>query len=189
MSRKQKKIRSIADLPDWFDLNKYSAASTLDSRAWFHQISMRRDLYWAFQTTKPPYSDDTDLRLCKQMELSFEQNCGVFDQLKSSPIQQPSTPVTEDDRFLEDLRNKIAFPDFREGVSPMTISDLRRFERKISPGRKEYSRRWIDGMTDQFSKLTSRRREISCRYPPKEWMDKPIHESFSANLANSDFEV
>lgn len=184
MRKRQKKIKSAAELPDWFDLKKYSAASALDSRGWHHQISIRRDLYWGIQTTKPPYDDETDLSLETAMMISFDRNSRVFDQIKSQPIQIPSTPtpVTENEKILENERKRILFPDFREGVSPMTVGDLRRFERKISPGRKEYSRRWIDGGSEQFSQVTE-------NYQHKRWMDFPLHESYSCRLANSEFEV
>jgi hypothetical protein len=39
-----KRIRKVSQLPEWFDLAKYSKAESLDEAGWYEQLHVRRQL-------------------------------------------------------------------------------------------------------------------------------------------------
>jgi hypothetical protein len=49
-----KRIKRVSDLPDWFDLNKYSDAKFLDAAGWYEQLSVRRDIQTMIAAERKP---------------------------------------------------------------------------------------------------------------------------------------
>lgn len=66
----------------------------------------------------------------------------------------------------------------------MTVGDLRHFERHLSPGRKEYSRRWIDSIEKAFSRY-----QAGVVYGYKKWITAPLYESANCKYDENIVEV
>jgi hypothetical protein len=80
-----KKIRSILDIPEWFDLKKYDRTSEFTASEWAYQLAQRRNINWLLNRTKLVYK---------------EQALSLFEEIKYQPTF-PHPPRLENNNKTE----------------------------------------------------------------------------------------
>ena len=155
-----KRIRRASELPDWYKLEKYKAASKLDAAGWYEQLSVRRDCFKYLKMSFPDFSEALDI-----IHISPIFDIDNNPEFKSLFLGGP----------LWDFKDKQQKPHYSLGVHGLTVRQLRQIEDRMLPERKEHSRLWWN----QFKKVDIfNNTEDQYKYEYKAWIDNPIYESF-----------
>lgn len=188
MARGKNEIRHVSDLPDWFRLDKYDAAESLDTAGWFEQLSVRSQCFLLLRnaTRSVGWAEDLPPLAAEQhnahrntqenegLDLD-EDECVALSEVRSNPIVDLFKSVELRPLFLGgavyELKIKKEKPLYSLGVHSMTVRQLRLHEVHMTPSRVAYSRRWAKGV---FRALGSG----DDVYPHKNWIDCPVQESF-----------
>lgn len=86
------KIKSIGDIPKWFDIDNYRAAESFGAIDWYAQLKQRQFIFTLLDYRKDKSSD-----LSKQAEKSFELN---IEHLRGKDIRLTNIPNFFGDRSL-----------------------------------------------------------------------------------------
>lgn len=172
-----KRIRRVSDLPDWFRLAKYEGAAELDAAGWFEQLCTRRDCINRLKFTQPKGPLDVS-------QYFFE----ILATIREAPIVDATKIIVFGDHTRmshnSTFKGEPKLDHFFSGVTSLTTRGLKHIEDKLSPGRREYLHRfWTQFKDDEWTIFDPENMEY--HYPPKRWIDAPIHESymFSKNKA------
>lgn len=167
-----KRIRHVSDLPDWFQLEKYKDAAELDAAGWYEQLSVRRDcnLYMLPELhAKDHYPYERHPELSKS-------NHELLEAIRETPIVDVKSDIRLQVNFLggplHELKDDTQTPLYSLGIHSMTAHDLIHLENGMTPGRREYSRRFLDQTINNSNWLKK-----PSIYYRKDWMDDPIYKS------------
>lgn len=154
-------IKHINDLPDWYKLEKYEAAKSLDAAGWYEQLSIRNCL-------KSLLSYD----LRDNLPIS-QQHLEALEGLRSTPI------IDVNNNFLirvlccggELWELKTGDPKYSLGVHMTTVREHYHTENNIEIEKRTYARNffsqvWSEGVFDEPY--------VPLKYPCKDWIDEPI---------------
>ena len=177
MARRQNEIRNVSELPSWYCLDKYDKSKDLDSADWHYQLSLRSDCYVSVYAICDKDSSYHGRKLADNKELltHYEETF----KLMTTLLRLDPVPQTDPNHGRTTWMQGLLGRPFRSGVSSMTVRDLRQFERRLSVGRKKYSRRWIDGIDSAFSG------QDGVVYGGKDWISAPLYESHSCRYDKS----
>lgn len=79
------KIKNISELPEWFNLEKYTEAKNLDAAGWFIQLSARKDLYEFYEDFEKKCQSESEFFSGGETLLAALQL--HLDQMRSKPIE------------------------------------------------------------------------------------------------------
>ncbi len=156
-----KKIKHVNELPDWFDLEKYTAAKTLDAAGWYEQLSVRNCL-----------SSLLSYNLRDNLPIS-QQDLEALEALRATPI------IDVNDNFLirvlccggELWELKTGKPRYSLGVHMTSVREHYRTENNIESKKRTYARNFFSQI---FSGNLFKQPIVPLKYPCKDWIDEPI---------------
>jgi len=164
-----KRIRWISDLPDWFKLEKYNCASSLDAAGWYEQLYIRQS---CFEEIIP------DLQSSKEPDVSedlIQENIEILDLIRSQPIVDVTSNILLKNHFLSgtlrNLKQSSESHQYSFGVHTMTPQQLIAMEMNLLPERQELLNEW----KEKFPNNKWQKQNLG-KY--KNWFDKPITDSF-----------
>lgn len=156
-----RKIRHINELPEWFKLEKYAAAKTLDAAGWYEQLSIRNCL--------------SSLRIHRVRENlpALQQNLEALEALQATPI------IDVDNNFLikalccggELWELKSKKPNYSLGVHLSTVREHYLAEGNIEDEKRIYARNFFSQIFDEnlFEHPIK-----PLKYTCQDWIDEPI---------------
>lgn len=130
-------IRSVKELPEWYDLNKYKYASTLNAADWYELILQRWNHYFYIEDNSESYSDPED---------PFYQ---ALLQLRKSPLSKLTDDmhITLIGSKLSALKNdKEYFSISSNAIKPLTFRRLYQNENRLNRTTLTRVRKWFDGI-------------------------------------------
>ncbi len=181
----KKIIRNIKDLPDWYALEKYRAADSLDAAGWYEILLQRwNHFFWLDVHGPEKYTSDR-----------HDRKNYYYDALLQSR-KDPLSLLTDDLQIsligggqLAALKySKEDFSTFSHAISPLTIRRLYQQERRLQKSTRIRVREWMDhifddfrniGMTDQF--------KTECEWA-RSFIDDPIFEAFEKQGEERDWQ-
>ena len=140
-----KRIRHVSELPDWFRLENYEQAESLNVAGWFQQLAIRRSMsFWT-----------------KQDMEQIPEIAAALDLLRNQPIID--TSIESPIKTL--LGRIIAKPKL--GVRSMNAHELYMIEKNIALEKRKYARRYANQFG--FGKIPLR-----VVYSDKDWLKYPL---------------
>lgn len=101
------------NLPSWFNLNDYKAASSLDARGWLTQLTARHSIFQSYDSLSHIESTtDDELVLKTMLRIPHSQAEGHLDNLKYKGI----FPDMEEDTHSETKKSLITPFTFRDNI-------------------------------------------------------------------------
>ncbi|MFA5593265.1 MAG: DUF6387 family protein [Micavibrio sp.] len=178
---KKKIIRSTKELPDWFELEKYSEAKNLDSAGWYEILLQRwNNFFWFEHDGVEKYKSD-----------QYDGKNPFYIALMQSR-KNPLSLLTDDSQIfligggqLAALKyDKKDFSTFSHAISPLTIRRLYQQERRLKENSRKRIREWIDSIFDDFGSV-----EMTDKFKMEsEWarsfIDEPIFEALKREGEN-----
>lgn len=171
----KKIIRNVNDLPDWYALEKYHAADSLDAAGWYEILLQRWNHFFWFDRNGPE----------KYKRDRHDRKNYYYDALLQSRID-PLSLLTDAVQIaligggqLEALKyDKKDFSTFSHAISPLTIRRLYQKEHRLKKPTRTRIRAWFDSMFDDFVSI-----ELTDEYKAEcKWalsfIDDPIFEAF-----------
>ena len=154
-----KRVRRASDLPEWFRLDNYARAGTLDAAGWYEQLFVRRHLLSMidYDQRHPSHADGTKLHASTLRRLQ---------RVRAMPIVDITNDDVIYDRTLYELKARV--PSYSLGVRLATVSDHYLTEGKIEPEKRTYARNYF---AQTFSDVPS---TLPLKYKRPDWIDEPI---------------
>jgi hypothetical protein len=160
-----KRIKHVSALPDWYSLDKYKNADSLDAAGWYEQLSVRADIF---------YLSEAQREQLGRREGPARRSKGLIKALnliRATPI----IDLTSDDLLraifgggsLQELKSRD--PIYTLGVRATTVRSLYMTELNIEKGKRSYARNFF-GQFDDHGWLKP------FKYRGMEWMDRPVDE-------------
>lgn len=155
-----KRIRRVFDLPDWFDLAKYSKAHSLDAAGWYEQLHVRRELRsWVIvRKSYPEFGNEEDGR---------DPLSELLPLLRANPVVDVTAHSRLQAYFFSGALSELKTQEllYSPGVYPITLDNLYRMEYWIEKEKRDYARKFYNLCYEKgFPPLN----------PPKDWMVEPI---------------
>ena len=154
-------IKHVNELPDWFKLEKYEAAKTLDAAGWYEQLSIRNCL-----------KSLLSYNLRDNLPIS-QQDLEALEGLRATPI------IDVNDNFLirvlccggELWELKTGNPRYSLGVHMTTVREHYLTENNIEDEKRTYARNFFSQI---FGGDLFKKPYLPLKYPCKDWIDEPI---------------
>lgn len=154
-------IKHVNELPDWYKLEKYETAKSLDAAGWYEQLSIRSCL-----------KSLLSYELKENLPIS-QQNLEVLEGFRTTPI------IDVNNNFLirvlccggELWELKTEDPKYSLGVHMTTVREHYLTEQSIEIEKRTYARNffsqiWGEGIFDEPY--------VPLKYPCTDWIDEPI---------------
>lgn len=165
MARSTNEVRQLSDLPKWFDISKYTDASTLDHVGWYKNLCLRKS---ALKFTDPP--------IFKQR---LQSNSQHFKDIMSDLESIRNMPIFSDSSFIRKSSWLFHAPIYIEpGVEVMTVGDLYFAESGVEEAKQKYARMVVAAVYDGADC------DDMLYWPEegKEWKTNPMGDVLSAGL-------
>jgi Family of unknown function (DUF6387) len=163
----ERRAHKAPELPSWFALSKYQAASTLGAAGWYEQLGVRRTLIELL--------DSRDAMT--PQERARRGLPAIFDAVRASPIvdigssrQMQEWFASADESFL--------------GVRLATITDHYWTEGSLERKKSRYARKYFDEVTSDESAWTKPQK---LKWQP--WMAEPIDKIASNRFCEANIVV
>ena len=165
-----KQIRRVGDLPEWFDLEKYAAAESLDVAGWYEQLSVRRGLHILLG-----WLDKESWQAMDTQEVVTQSDMRILEHVRATPI----VDVAGDDMMrvhfyggaMHELKSRQ--PLYALGVHLSTVRNFYRTERYIEREKRDYARKFFAQFDDNL--------EMPPKFPCTDWIDEPIDAFTDSN--------
>lgn len=166
----KKIIKHVNELPGWYNLEKYEAAKTLDSRGWHNNLFVRQVLLKSIGSVsfKAGLEAEKDIPRLYLDDLCY---------LRLNPIFQ------EKRLFILNTFNVGSREDL--GVRPMMIGDVYNQIKYIDPDKQSYAQKIIINTDDSESYWDA----LLHTEAKKEWQVNPLLEPLSNNLIHINLEL
>lgn len=143
---KKRIIRSVNDLPDWYDLKKYEILQSLKVRDWYQLLLQRYSHIIFYKSSK-----GATHRKGEHMRLSL-------DALRRSPTKFQDDPthgfIIAGGQFGAFVEDPHEVARFTLGIQPLTIRRLYQTERRLKDRSRLRLRKILDMFYDDFSSIT-----------------------------------
>jgi hypothetical protein len=169
-------IRSVKDLPDWYDLNNYQNSLSLDSSSWYDLLLQRWNHFFWFEHSgvekyKKRFLDNDEDPFYSALLQSRKYPLSLLtDNLQISLIGGGQ---------LEALKyDQSDFATFSHAIKPLTIRRMYQQENKLKKSTRDRIRKWFDTMFgDNFFTQFTDEYKAECKWALS-FVDDPIFEAF-----------
>jgi hypothetical protein len=164
-------IKHVKELPDWYKLDKYEAAKSLDAAGWYEQLSIRKCLKSLLSSN-----------LRDNLPIS-QQDLKAIEGLRTTPI------IDVNNNFLikvlccggELWELKSGNPRYSLGVHMTSVREHYQTEKKIEIEKRTYARNFFaQTWGENFLEDTYE----TVKYPHKDWIDEPIDFNLNESSLN-----
>lgn len=163
----KKIIRNIKDLPDWYDLEKYHAASSLDAAGWF-DLLLQRWSYDLYQNQFPSINNavlNSGLQKLRQNPLSLTTDDNLIYLIGGGRLSALKCDPQD-------------FAKFAHAISPLTLRRLYQKERYLKNETRIRIRNYMDQIYDWFGKQKFEEIPKSEHEWARSFLDIPIFDAF-----------
>ncbi len=162
-----KRIKSVSELPDWFQLKKYDAAKELDAAGWYEQLSVRESAYEI--TTWFNYPEHHTTALSDMLDFS-----DVMTLIRQNPI----VDVMNNDllrsyfrcKSLAELKPKNLC--YSRSVRPVTGEEFLAVLNLLISEKEDFLIKWWNS-------------RIRIMHPREEWLGKPLYNTIDRNCVKN----
>ena len=157
----KKRIKTVGDLPAWFDRSKYLAAKKLDATGWYEQLSFRKDLQQMLR----------DNHSVAPFKSTLEKVTPIF---FDNPIVDLESNETLKILFLGGRLSALKKRDltYTGGVGFTTCRQLFLGESSIPSAQQKAGRDWIAFLKGDFDHPSDRNVDF---HALSKWLDDPVH--------------
>ncbi len=156
------RIKHVSELPEWFHLDKYKKAKTLDAAGWYEQFSIRNKLMEWLNTEVEPTQQEA-LRTTLAEAFSAIRETPIFD-IKGDGKNKLSLIF-----YFPDAESICKNYNHTPAVHPMTLEEFDYVRRGIDPKKLVYVTNWAN----QFEPDPPDPRPY--KYEP--WIKQPLNHS------------
>lgn len=167
MARSTNEVRQVSDLPKWFDVSKYKAATTLDKANWYENLFVRGELLKVIGSTEFKKALKGGGQIAQSIYSDLES-------LHHTPVYSVAGLKKRKLWLLCQARQ--IHPE--AGVRQMTVNDLYWAEKNIDEAKRNYARTIFSRTDDSesfYDALLWTKRE-------KEWKVNPLDDVLSDGL-------
>lgn len=157
------RIKHLSDLPEWYGLDKYEKAKSLDPAGWYEQLLARKRLLIAGGLDHKKSLDGppkTTLEVLEAELLTLVRTTPIIKLSRNDPLRA----------FIYSLTGKTLLsggPSYTRGIDLTTVRSFYRTERLIQREKRDYARKY-------FSRYETDEWLYPEKYRPMDWMDGPI---------------
>lgn len=162
MVRKVNEIRSVSELPEWFDIAKYEAAKKLNYKGWYNNLVARCELLKF--AASPIYHKA--LKAGKKMAMNFDSDLQFV----------RNTPVFDNQRLW--VLNNRRQVNTQLGVQRATLADIYWEKKLFTQDKLDYAEKIITQTYDS-EELWDRLQTTKLN---KEWEVNPLEEYLSSSV-------
>lgn len=171
MPSKKTKIRTVKELPEWYSLEKYKAATSLDAASWYEILLQRWNHFFWFDRetdkkhiTRDRFYYDSLIRLRND---PLHRLTGDIEIVLFGGGQLQALKYDQDD-----------FATFSYAISPLTIRRLYQNERRLKDTARLRARKWFDLIFDDLGKIDLDNHFETESAWARSFIDDPIFEAF-----------
>jgi hypothetical protein len=159
-----KRISHVSNLPEWFNLEKYDAARSLNAVGWYEQLSIRRELI------NPPYAAiRIESMLSEAPPILSDESKMLWDIICSTPILniegKDLLRIYPDGGALYEL--KIRKPRYSFGVRLTTVAEHYKTEHCIKSDMRNFARKY-------YCQKYGEDNDLTLPLPIQDWFEHPI---------------
>jgi len=162
----RKRLKSIKELPEWFDITKYQNLSDLDEIGWYEQV-VQRSTHNAFMPDYINLQKGTTMEIFYNALIDLRENPLLVIEGRELASLIGGTP-------LYSLKyNQEAFVNLFHAISPITLDLLYQHERRLKAETRKRMREYIDHCysTKQYSDIPKEEHEWA-----RDIMHRPIFD-------------
>ncbi len=154
-------VKRATDLPNWFDLKKYSRTISLDAAGWYEQLTVRKWqmklLDWRDEDQKPLLTSDLER----------------LDLTRTTAIVDVAANLTMRLFFYDGVmhEHRTESPVYSLGVRLSTVRDFYLTEGRIESEKRQYAHSFFSQFANSKNWLDE---PTEVRFPCLDWIDKPI---------------
>lgn len=153
-----RKIASVKELPDWFDLTKYAKANSLDAKGWFNQWVAR-------QMMIPGVYFDEVAEIINYPQLKVEYKQWIKGHV--TPIRQKGIVTLDETEELMQSRKNEEESSTLKNVRPATVCEIYWAAKRIEPEKTQYMDKFF-WSEDAYTGALKR----------QDWFDEPYHSHY-----------
>jgi hypothetical protein len=175
MASKKRIIRNVNELPEWYDLGKYEAASSLDAASWYELVLQRWNHFYWF-----------DFHGAEKYKRAYPNGENPFYAALLQLRENPLSLLVDDTQIhligggqLDALKyDKDYFSTFSYAIKPLTIRRMYQNENRLKRSVIVRIRKWADQLFGDFLNIEmTDEYKAECKWALS-FIDDPIFEAF-----------
>ncbi len=166
-----KRIKTISELPKWFQLDKYENAKKLNTLGWLEQLSVRSDIL---------------MIISSHISRGHDYTCEILENFRENPIID--LPIENDAYYaylggpITELKQKKAY--YTLGVQAISARQLLIHKLNCDQVRWDYLMKWHNQLVQnaRCSKKQINDYKKKFKYKTPDWIDNPLYDSYTSNV-------